>query len=611
MSKSKSRVTQQGEPQATAGEKENDLSRREAIKLGVAAGATVTIITSRKSRAQSGDPDYPFDDPPQPAVCQERPANSPPTRPFVQELQIPPVAVAKPFLFPAPTVHANVRHGEAPRPPHQRWHEFLPHVYYELRVRPALHQFHPDIPPTYVWGFDGKVPGPTILAHYDVPVLVRIRNNLPVNHTGFGINEITIHLHNGHTPYESDGFAADFYGPGLWKDFHYPNVLAGYDAFPPKGDPNEAMHTLWYHDHRHSFTAPNTYRGLAGLYLLFDDKDTGFENDPRPGALCLPGPYGVHDIPLVLSDKLFCPDGQLFSNNPGGVPLGDKFCVNGAIQPYFRIRRRKYRFRVLNTGPVRTWTLTLSNGWPFKVIATDGNLLEHPIEVQSLPIAVAERFDFVLDFSQADIGDKIYLVNNQAQFVGNAPEPEPIPGLPIENVVMRFDVIGDPLFPDLSRVPSTLCQYPTVDLNEIVGTRTWDFDLVSGQFLINGQVFNENVPMATVQKGTAERWILRNKLPLAGWVHPVHIHFEEFRVLSRNGAPPSPLESGRKDVITLPGDNEIELFMRFRDFTGKYMIHCHNMNHEDNFMLVRWDVGTTPPTASATFTPAKKKGGLA
>jgi FtsP/CotA-like multicopper oxidase with cupredoxin domain len=218
------------------------------------------------------------------------------------------------------------------------------------------------------------------------------------------------------------------------------------------------------------------------MYWLFDDKDSGNEYDPRPGALRLPSGYGVYDIPLVLSDKLFCPDGTLFSANPGGVPLGDKFCVNGSIQPYFQVKRRKYRFRVVNTGPARTWTLALSDGRAFKVIATDGNLLEHPIDVATLTINVSERYDFIIDFSNLAAGAKLYLSNNQAQFVGNAPEPQPIPGLPIENVVMRFDVVGNPPVPDASQVPATLCQYPPVNLAEIVRTREWNFDLVSGQF---------------------------------------------------------------------------------------------------------------------------------
>jgi FtsP/CotA-like multicopper oxidase with cupredoxin domain len=569
-----------------------EITRRAALQLGASAGAASLFLPGTAKAQQYPEPPPP---PPQPTPCTTRPANSPPTRPFLQQLPIPLPPLPRLFLTPAPTVGPNLNAGEAPRAAHQRWNEFLPKVLYDVRARPAMHRFHPDLPETYIWGFDGRFPGPTFLSFYDFPALVRIRNDLPVDHVGFGINEITVHLHNGHTGSESDGFASDYYGPGLWKDFHYPNVLAGYDQYPPKGDPREAMHTLWYHDHRHSFTSPNSYRGLVGMYFLFDDKDTGNEYDPRPSALRLPGGYGLFDIPLILADKLFCADGQLFSANPGGVPLGDKFTVNGAIQPHFRVFRRKYRFRLLNAGPTRIYSVALSNGAPLKVIATDGNLLRSAIDVPSIQVNVAERFDVVIDFSTMPTGTKLYLTNNQAQFVGNSPEPQPIPGLPVENILMRFDVVGNPPVPDNSRVPSILCEYPPLNLAEVARTRTWDFDLVSGQFLVNNQVFDPDTSLADIRTGTTERWILRNKLPLAGWVHPVHIHFEEFRTLSRNGAPPPPLETGRKDVIRLNGNDEVEIFMRFRDFRGKYMIHCHNMNHEDNFMLVRWTIGDNFP----------------
>jgi FtsP/CotA-like multicopper oxidase with cupredoxin domain len=530
-------------------------------------------------------------------------------------LPIPAIAQPVDALDPQPALQANVDAGEAARADHQRWTEFPPAALYDVHVKPALHRFHPDLGDSYVWGFNGEIPGPTFVAYYGTPILVRVHNDLPENHTGYGINETTVHLHNGHTPSESDGFAQDFFGPGFWKDYHYPNIYAGYDQYPPNGDSREALHTLWYHDHRHSYTSPNTYRGLAGLYILFDDIDTGDENDTRASALRLPAPYGVHDIPLILSEKIFCADGQLYSNNAGAAPGGaggDKFPVNGVIQPYLPVTKRKYRFRVLNSGQANAFTIGLSNGWPFTVIATDGNLLRSPVSATSLQVNVGERFDFVLDFSSVEAGQKIYLTTTRTQYVG-ASSPDTLPdGITIQNVLMRFDVTGDPESPDPSRVPSVLCEYPDEDpsLIEVAGTRTWDFDLVSGQFLVNNKVFDPETAEASVQIGTAERWILRNKVPLSAWVHPVHIHFEEFRVISRNGAAPSALESGRKDVLVLAGGEEAEIVMRFRDFKGKYVIHCHNMNHEDNFMLVRWDIVDAPAVASATFTPAPKKGEL-
>ena len=577
---------------------ESGMSRRRALKLGAAVGGAV-VLTSTKSfpthwleptaHAQHND-------------CLVNPVTSPPTSAFVQALPIPPIKTSVSSLSPAPTKHANISGGEAPRAQHQKWSQFLPQVLYNMNVTPGTHQFHPELPPTPIWGYDGIVPGPTFITQANVPVLVRFRNNLPSNHFGsggWGIEQTTTHLHNGHTASESDGFAADFFNPTFFKDNLYPNVRAGFTdvAFGPGGDPKEAMNTLWYHDHRAEFTSQNTYRGLAGMYLMFDNRDTGNENDTSPTALRLPSGYGVHDIPLILSSKTFCPDGKLFGGPSGGTAPagGDKFCVNGAIQPYLNVNRRKYRFRILNTGPARIWTLTLDPARMFKVIATDGNLLEQPIDSDTLILGAAERYDFVLDFSDAQIGDHIYLRNNATMTVGGTP-PNPLPAN-LNNIVMEFRVVGNEA--DNSQVPSTLCQYPAVNLSEVVGTRIWDFDLVNGVFLINGKIFDENRCDAQVVRNTTEKWILRSALPAAGWVHPVHIHFEEFRILSRGlptslggpgEGPPPPLETGRKDVIRLSGRDQVEIFMRFRDFKGKYLIHCHNMNHEDTVMMVRWDI---------------------
>src|SRR5262245_53980007 len=260
-------------------------TRRTALKAGVAAGA-VTVLTSRKGfatdflGAQAAATTAAATPPPEPIPCSPNPTHSPETTPFVQALPIPPVAVPQFFLNPAPTMSANTTHGEAARADHQRWNQFLPHVYYDIHLQPALHQFHPDIPPTYIWGYKGIYPGPSILNLYNLPVLVRFHNDLPATHNdavNFGDNNHTTHLHNSHSASESDGFAGDFWPPGLFKDHHYPNILAGFDTHPPLGDVRERLSTLWYHVHRHSFTVTNNYRGLNGMYLLYDFIDTPFE----------------------------------------------------------------------------------------------------------------------------------------------------------------------------------------------------------------------------------------------------------------------------------------------------------------------------------------------
>jgi len=294
-------------------------------------------------------------------------------------VELPILPVAQPVLTLDVVPQQNSVLGEAPRAPHQHWNEFLPRKFYAIHEREADHSFHPDMPLNKIWGFNGIFPGPTFHARYGEPIVVRFYNDLPANHVGFGMPQTTTHLHNAHAGSESDGFPGDFYDSGLFKDNHYPNVLAGFSSGPFKGqgDPREAMGTLWYHDHRVDFTAQNTYKGLVGFYLLFDELDSGDETDPNPQAFRLPS--GEFDIPLVFADKQFTPDGDLFFDvfNFDGI-LGDKFTVNGVIQPFLKVARRKYRFRLLDAGPSRFYEFFLSSGQPFLYIANDGNLLRGP-----------------------------------------------------------------------------------------------------------------------------------------------------------------------------------------------------------------------------------------
>lgn len=139
------------------------VTRRTALKMGAAAGV-VTVLTSRKSLAYSLPPI-----PPEPADCTPQPTNSPATRPFVQALPVPPVAIPT-ILNPQPTLSANTAAGEAPRADHQDFNQFFPFVQYDISIQPTLHQFHPDIPATYCWGYNGIYPGPTFLNVYGVPV---------------------------------------------------------------------------------------------------------------------------------------------------------------------------------------------------------------------------------------------------------------------------------------------------------------------------------------------------------------------------------------------------------------------------------------------------------
>ncbi|MBL0391707.1 multicopper oxidase domain-containing protein [Ramlibacter monticola] len=409
-------------------------------------------------------------------------------------------------------------------------------------------------------------------------------------------------MHNLHTPSESDGFAGDYFSatkagptltsPGSYRDHFYPNLYAGIDEFGGIGDPREALGTLFYHDHTEGVTAPNVLRGLSGRYNIFDDLDSG---DERTGLRLPSGPY---DYPLTFGDRRFDVDGRLTFDqlNPEGV-VGDKVLVNGKIEPVLRVARRKYRFRLLNTGPTRFYELYLQNRganaiYTYTVISADGNLLPAPLPNQTgVRIAPAERSDIVIDFSRFPLGTELFLVNMLVQSTTRRPEKVQAPG----TRVLKFVVDRNPAEPDTSQVPAQLRllrPLPSAAELATLPVRRFNFERSGGMWAINGRFFNVFEPTITPAQGSMEIWELFNLDN--GWQHPIHIHFEEGRILSKtvNGVPVPipPHERGRKDVYVVGENMSMRILLRFRDFRGKYMMHCHNLTHEDHAMMLRWDI---------------------
>src|SRR5579864_8602096 len=586
---------------------------------------------------------------------------SPPTRPFVVALPIMPVARKVSSLSPTPTLSPNVGAGEvraaafqAPGIDSSRF-PVVPGTLYHFTQKQFTTSQHPDLPKQTIWGFDDgsgtRSPGPTYQAFYGTPQLTRNINSLPattqVNNTGFGMPQVTTHLHNAHNPSESDGNPCDFYPSGKFCDQYYPNVLAGFNSTnEPNGDINEALATLWYHDHRVDFTSQNTYKGLVGFYLLFNQFDTGNETT----GFRLPT-FPDFDIPLAFADKVFDPSTaqlvfDLFSLD--GI-MGDTFLVNGVVQPFKVVSPRRYRFRLLNTGPSRFYEFFLTGNLgkagspttnPFWLIATDGNLIPTPVQVTSVRIVPAERVDVIIDFSSLG-GQTLYLENRLNQINGQGPvavDSNPAFGVlnsqsgsPTEcnqgtnlnqsvgaikpagtgDLILQFQVTG-PTVADHSVDPSTHPSFyslpDTTATPRIV--RTFKFDRLNGQWSINGQFMDcaygngglggesTEAFRFTVQQNSVEHWLLTN---LTGdWTHPVHIHLEEHQILSRNRAVLNssnpltvPTDQGRKDVTQLHPNERVELFFRFRDWLGKYPIHCHNVVHEDHAMMALWHVQPT------------------
>jgi len=564
------------------------LTRRDLLRWGIVTGGAAMLPGGvRLSRADSGSSGSGSGSS---GSGSGSGSSSPRTTPFVVELRpgqgIPPIAQpVTPFpTLPDPDDCVNVDGSTA-------YHVSGPRVvpagteFYRIHEEPVVHSFHPELPPNVLWGYDGQIPGPTFVAYSTVypppgkagtPHLIRFVNDLPENDpVRIGEPITAIHRHGGFQHAEDDGYPLDTFCEGQSRDYFFANA-------PDAGLLQNEHATNWYHDHAIDITAENVYRGLAGFYLYFNKLDTGNETDPPP-ALGLPS--GEFDIGLVLQDRRFDRNGFLVydSFDHNGF-IGDKFCVNGLIQPYLKVKRRKYRFRILNGSNARVYQLYLSNGQSFIAIGTDSNLLERPVAVKSIRISPAERVDVVIDFK--DASSEAFLVNRLQQTDGRKPDDLVSPGTPLLKFAVQNGAVNDP-----SRVPPVLLPVtlgPKQLLPQVKVQRRFKFDRSHGAWTVNGEFFDENRINAKPKLGVPEIWIFESG---GGWVHPIHTHLSEFFVLSRDGKSPPVLEQGRKETVLIGGDvgREVKVLIKFDDI-GRFVFHCHNVEHEDMRMMGQFEV---------------------
>jgi FtsP/CotA-like multicopper oxidase with cupredoxin domain len=512
-------------------------------------------------------------------------------------------------------------------------------------VRPTFHPGLPDQGPLAAWTFNGTFPPKLVLGRYAEPILFREHNKLPVDpkaNGGFGLHSISTHEHNGHHGAENDGFTGAFFFPNQFYDYHWPIVLGGFrsintGATDPRaatpddaggkvnvaGDWHETMSTHWFHDHMFSFTSQNVYKGMAAMFNIYSAIDRGNEAINDGVNLRLPSgsakSFGNldYDVNIVLADKAWDAKGQLAFNifNFDGF-VGDRMTVNMVDNPYFEVEARKYRFRILNGAVSRFFKLALSDGSPMIQIGNDGNLLPNPVVLTELDEqGIAERYDVVIDFSRYAVGSKVWWVNLTQQTNGKKPDKDlsirdALAGSsndPLVGKFLEFRIVRTPASPDVSQVPATMIPNPDLSALPVARTRTFEWGSGGSQTTTGSTAFvgpwgvktdNQGAMLdadygritAAPAYGTREKWILKNGG--GGWDHPIHIHFEEGQVLDRNGDPNAvpAWEKGRKDVYRLRPGGSITLTMQFRDWGGMFMEHCHNTVHEDNAMLMRWEI---------------------
>ncbi|MFP5227011.1 MAG: multicopper oxidase family protein [Acidobacteriota bacterium] len=493
--------------------------------------------------------------------------------PFVDALPIPPLAQ---------TI------GTQPNPENPG--EKIP--FYRIAMRECAVKVHRDLPPTRMWGFGGSFPGPTIETESGKAVMVEWQNQLPqrhflpIDHTLMGaeasIPEVrtVVHLHGGRTPADSDGYPEAWITPGKTQTCFYPSAQ------------HAAM--LFYHDHAMGINRLNIYAGLQGLFLV---------RDPREDGLRLPS--GKYEIPLLLADRLLTKQGQLFypvSEIPGHIwvpeVFGNAILANGKLLPYHEVEPRRYRLRVMNGSNGRFYRVGLSNRASFQVIANDQGLLERPATTKRLPLAPAERADMVVDFA-------------------------PFAGTTVRLVSDSFDILEFRVAkqggPETSGVPAPLHQlavppkeFDTVRTRRLTLDEKVDDIQRSMGMLLNNTPWHAPVTERPVLH-TTEIWELVN---LTEDSHPIHLHLVRFRILDRRpfdvfdyqsrgvlrftgpAQPPEFLESGWKDTVRADPGMVTRILVPFEGYAGRYVWHCHILEHEDNEMMRPYEV--LPPGSTGS-----------
>jgi spore coat protein A len=485
---------------------------------------------------------------------------------------------------------------------------------YRVRMLPFQKKLHSELPPARLWGYEAQYPGPLIEAFRGTPITVHWENQLPAKHL-FKIDphihgamapvpevRTVPHLHGARTRSQDDGLPEAWFTPGSTRTNFYAN--------------EQAAATLWYHDHAIGITRLNVYAGLSGFYLL---------RDPDEQAMNLPS--GEFEIPMILQDRTLADDGQLVYSPTfedelelaegvwGSEFFGDLPVVNGAVSPYVEVEARPYRLRLLNGANSRFFNLYFNlakhptdvpSVISFHQIGSDGGFLPKPAELQSLLLAPAERADLIVDFSSLE--DRTVTLSNRAP----APYPNWGSSAPVRKPIyeiVQFRVTRSAASPRKQFFLTP--QKPFIPLDQAASIKTRDFVLSddmdaqgrSRGMKINSKGYDEPVT-ESVKLGTTETWRFINTTDDA---HPMHLHLVQFQILHRQGfnpasfrtsklefvgviRPPAANEAGWKDTAVVNPGEVLTILARFEGYTGRYVFHCHMLEHEDNDMMRPYEV---------------------
>jgi FtsP/CotA-like multicopper oxidase with cupredoxin domain len=414
----------------------------------------------------------------------------------------------------------------------------------------------------------GSYLGPTIRLHQGEHVTIFFNNNL--------MDESIVHWHGLYVPYYADGHPMDAIGPGSMYEYHYRvSNRAG---------------TYWYHPHPHMMTGYQVYHGLAGGLIV---------TDPEEQALDLPN--GDLDQLFVLQDRTFDSSNQfVYLPNPTRGTLGNEIVVNGKVNFEQPVRTRAYRLRFLNGSNARIYKLAWEDGTPMTLIGTDGGLIEEPVEKPYLVLAPGERADIWMDFRDRPVGERLKLrsLAMQGLMFGVGGNNDPLPnGAPFD--VMTFHVVEmEKEHRSLPKRLSTIHWYREEDAvnrdKPRYFTARWDNN---HGWVLNDEPFDMHgtKPNERVGAHTLEVWEFENIGDTMIMAHPIHLHGPQFQILRRSVWPTygegwesvrhGYTDEGWKDTFLLMPGEKVRLLIAFRQYTGMFLYHCHNLEHEDMGMM--------------------------
>jgi blue copper oxidase len=442
---------------------------------------------------------------------------------------------------------------------------------FNLTVQSGTQTFYGSTPtPTY--GINGAFLSPTIIVNKGDSITLNVINNLNLN--------TTMHWHGLHVSAMNDG------GPH--------QIISPSTTWSPSFKVRNKASTFWYHPHGANQTEQQVSKGLAGLFIVKDSAEA---------ALTLPRTYGVDDIPLIVQNKAF----DVLQQIAIATDMDTAIFVNGTLNPYFNAPAQVIRFRLLNGSSLRTYNFGFNNSQIFYQIATDGGLLDTSLALTRLNLSPGERAEILVNFSGMQ-SQTIYLKSFASE---------------LENGIYGSDSVGDanneihdyydnflngadynlmqinvvaPTASPVTTIPNALIPYTPYNPISATTFRTIVMDTIrllpidppnraEGPFGMNNQTFNMDSINEVIHLNTTEIWTLVNKTLVA---HPFHIHDIEFNIIEKSGLPPTPSETGWKDVVlVMPNDSVkfITKFTTFADNTTPYMYHCHLLHHEDDGMM--------------------------